>query len=165
VPLPAGSVVCLFTDGLFEARRGGAMLGRKRVAEMLEELGPDAAAPELVDRVENEADRMRDDVAVCIIRVEGDASVSETVRVEELEVQAGEIHGSRVRRFLEAAGVDPDEIGSAMTAATRLAAADGSAVLRVRLARNRSGVDVLPARATETGAPVSALGFKRSVAR
>jgi hypothetical protein len=164
VPLPAGSVVCLFTDGLFEARRGAAILGRKRVAEMLEELGPDVTARELVESVERAADQIRDDVAVCIIRVDGDASVSATVRVEELEVAAGEIHGSRVRRFLETAGVEPGEIGSAMETASRRATADGTVVLRVRLARDRSGVDVLPARAAETGAPVAALSARRVAA-
>jgi hypothetical protein len=164
VPLPAGSIVCLFTDGLFEARRGPVMLGRKRVAEMLQELGPHATATQLVDLVERDTDRLRDDVAVCIVSVDGDASVSATVRVEELEVRAAEIDGSRVRRFLEAAGVDPGEIGSAMQAARRLAVADGSVVLRVRLARDRSGVDVLPAGMAQSGAPVAALGLKRSTA-
>jgi hypothetical protein len=33
----------------------------------------------------------------------------------------------------------------------------------VRLARNRSGVDVLPVSKTETGAPVAALSARRAV--
>jgi hypothetical protein len=165
VPLPAGTVVCLFTDGLFEARRGNAIIGRKRVAELLSQLGPDATARDLVDRVDRDADAIHDDVAVCLIRVEGDASASETVRVEELEVRAHEIHGSRVRRFLETAGVEQSEIGSVMNAAQRRAAADGSAILRIRLARDRSGVDVLPARPSTGGARVAALSTRRAAER
>src|SRR3954471_8166400 len=162
LPLPAGSTVYLFTDGLFEARRGTAILGRKRVAELLAELGPDGTARDLVDRVERDSDAIRDDVAVCIMHVDGDTSATGTVRVEELEVQAGEIDGSRVRRFLEGAGVDPAEMGSVMAAARKRAATDGSVLLRVRLARDRSGVDVLPARADGAAAPVAALSARRA---
>jgi serine phosphatase RsbU (regulator of sigma subunit) len=165
IPLPAGSTVCLFTDGLFEARLGAAMIGRKRVAEILDELEPGAKAEDLVERVAHDTEALHDDVAVCIIRVDGDATTSGMVRVEELEVQATEIDGSRVRRFLEAAGVEPSRLGSIMATARRRAAADGSVVLRVRLARDRSGVDVLPARPEGAAAPVAALSAKRAIER
>jgi serine phosphatase RsbU (regulator of sigma subunit) len=161
VPLPAGSVVCLFTDGLFEARRDNAILGRKRVAEMVADLGPDATARDLIDRVERHADTIHDDVAVCLIRVDGDATASATVRVEEIEVLASELDGTRVQRFLEAAGIEPSEVGRVFARARRRAAADGSAILRVRLADDRSGVDVLPAQASAGGAPVAALSARR----
>jgi hypothetical protein len=82
--------------------------------------------------------------------------------VEELEVGSGEIDGSRVRRFLEAAGVEASEIGAVMQAARRRVAADGSVLIRVRLARDRSGVDVLPARSDRAAAPVAALSSKRA---
>ena len=40
VPLVPGSVACLFTDGLIEARTADGVLGRERLTELLDELGP-----------------------------------------------------------------------------------------------------------------------------
>jgi serine phosphatase RsbU (regulator of sigma subunit) len=165
VPLPAGSTVCFYTDGLFEARRAGAILGRKRVAEMLAELGPEASAADLVERVARDADTIHDDVAVCIIRVDEGAAAAATVRVEELEVQPGEVPRRRVARFLQAAGVDTAEIEGVMQKARQRALADGPVLLRVRLADHRSGVDVLPVRRDESGAPVAVLAAKRAAER
>ena len=44
VPLVSGSVAALFTDGLMEARTEEGILGRERLAELLDELGDDASA-------------------------------------------------------------------------------------------------------------------------
>ena len=44
MPLAPGSVACLFTDGLTEARTERGILGRPRLGDILEELGPDAEA-------------------------------------------------------------------------------------------------------------------------
>jgi hypothetical protein len=164
VPLAAGSAVYLFTDGLFEARIGVATLGRRRLAQIINDLGPDATAPDLIQRVECEADVVRDDVAVCVLRVEGEQGAAGTVRVEELEVDRKELDGTRVRRFLTACGVAPAEVDSVIQAARGRAANDGSVVLRVRLARDRSGVDVLPAQQAEGGAQVAALTSMRVTA-
>jgi serine phosphatase RsbU (regulator of sigma subunit) len=165
LPLPPGSAVCFFTDGLFEARRNGAIFGRRRLETTVHELGPDASADELIDRVISESDTMRDDVAVCMIRVDHDAAASGTVRVEELEVDASEVDGPRVRRFLEASGVAAAEIDDVLRTARRRTAVDGSVLLRVRLARDRSGVDVLPTSSVATGAAVATLAPVRAIER
>jgi hypothetical protein len=144
VPLPGGSTVVLFTDGLFEARKGGVTLGRARLTRMVNDLEPEATASELIRRVEHETDSIHDDVAVCIVRVHGDAVTPGRVRVEELEVAAGELDAPRVRRFLTACGVTPAQTEAVLKDARNRAGADGSVLLRVRLARDRSGVDVLP---------------------
>src|SRR5439155_9444099 len=89
-------------------------------------------------RVVHDAERIRDDIAVCVIRVERGAAGASTVRVEELEVDATEVDGLRVRRFLTACGVEPGEIDGVLKSARGRAAKDGSAVLRVRLAADRS---------------------------
>jgi serine phosphatase RsbU (regulator of sigma subunit) len=64
--LDGGSTVCLFTDGLIEARRDGALLGRDALVELLNEGHPDG--PELLDRVVARADEVSDDLAVCVLR-------------------------------------------------------------------------------------------------
>lgn len=64
--LDPGSTVCLFTDGLIEARRDGALLGRETLAALLDEGRPDG--PELLDRVVEHADEVSDDLAVCLLR-------------------------------------------------------------------------------------------------
>jgi hypothetical protein len=104
-------------------------------------------------------------VAVCVLRVEGDATASETVRVEELEVRAAEIASPRVRRFLAACGVAPEEIDSVLQAARGRAGGDRSIVLRVRLARDRSGVDILPASQAGVPAAVASLDPARVAER
>jgi hypothetical protein len=63
--LAPGSTVCLFTDGLIEARRDGALLGRDTLVELLDDGRPDG--PELLDRVVERADEVSDDLAVCVL--------------------------------------------------------------------------------------------------
>ncbi len=55
VPLVPGSVACLFTDGLMEARTEEGILGRERLAELLDELGDDASARRLIESVAAES--------------------------------------------------------------------------------------------------------------
>ena len=159
IPLPAGSMVCLYTDGLFEARKGGRTLGRARLTRIVGELGPDETASDLVRHVEQESDLIRDDVAVCIVRVDSSAEAAGHVRVEELEVAPGDIDALYVRRFLSACGVAPAEIEHVLADARSF---DVPVLLRVRLARDRSGVDVLAADASEQPAEVSQLSPRRA---
>jgi stage II sporulation SpoE-like protein len=60
-----GATVCFFTDGLVEARRGGAPLGAERVERMLADTPDDAEA--LIAAVAAEADELNDDLAVCLL--------------------------------------------------------------------------------------------------
>ena len=50
VPLVPGSVACLFTDGLIEARTADGILGRERLSELLDEIGEDATARRLIEQ-------------------------------------------------------------------------------------------------------------------
>jgi serine phosphatase RsbU (regulator of sigma subunit) len=69
--LAAGERVCLFTDGLVEARRGGVVLGRGPLRALVEE-GLDAAA--IVERIESVADECGDDLAAVVVsRAQGGA--------------------------------------------------------------------------------------------
>jgi hypothetical protein len=162
IPLPAGSTVCLYTDGLFEARKGGRTLGRPRLTRIVGELGPDETAADLVQRVEQESDLIRDDVAVCIVRVDESATAAGHVRVEELEVAPADLDALYVRRFLSACGVATTEIENVLGTAHERAASGESVLLRVRLARDRSGVDVLAADGSEQPAEVARLSPRRA---
>src|SRR4051812_12432387 len=64
--LHPASTVCLSTDGLIEARRAGALVGREALVELLDRGDPDGA--ELLDRVVEHADEVSDDLAVCVLR-------------------------------------------------------------------------------------------------
>jgi len=64
VPLEPGSLVCLHTDGLTEARtEEGGLMGRGRICDLLDRLGRDATAPQLLDAVAGDAARTEDDMA------------------------------------------------------------------------------------------------------
>jgi Stage II sporulation protein E (SpoIIE) len=60
-----GATVCFFTDGLVEARRNGVQIGPERVERMLADAPEDAEA--LIAAVAAEADKLNDDVAVCVL--------------------------------------------------------------------------------------------------
>jgi hypothetical protein len=153
VALPPGSSVCFFTDGLIEARVGRGMFGRERLEFALDELAPDARAADVVDLVARATQRLRDDVAVCLIRTGPDATPA-TVRVEELEITWSDLQTDRLRRFFDACDVKPADAAAAITSAASHVGGLGSVLLRVRLANHRPGVDVVPVGSATTGADV-----------
>ncbi|MEX2194033.1 MAG: PP2C family protein-serine/threonine phosphatase [Thermoleophilaceae bacterium] len=142
VGLPHGSIACFFTDGMTDARVGGDLLGRERLAELLAELGPEVTAPELLDGVAALAERTPDDMAACILHAHGHGGG--TLRVEELEVSRADLAGDSVPRFLRECGIPTSEMPQLFRDATDMAREAGTAVLRVRLGDWRPGVDVLP---------------------
>ena len=111
---------------------------------MVKELDTGATAQDVINRVARGSDHLPDDVAVCLVRAEPDAAAG-TLRVEEIEVTPADLDSARLRRFLEECGFDAGDIDGVVSAATPQVRAHGSAVLRVRLADDRSGVDMLPA--------------------
>ena len=62
--LAPGERVCLFTDGLTEARRHGQQLGRAHLRSLVEE---GLTAQGLVERVQADADECTDDLAAVVI--------------------------------------------------------------------------------------------------
>ena len=74
VELRAGDVLCLFTDGLIEARRGRDLFGEGRVATVLREHrteAPDAIATALQDAARDFRGReLSDDLAVLVVKVD-----------------------------------------------------------------------------------------------
>ena len=138
ISLPRGAVACLYTDGLPEARAAGRMLGDERLAELVEELGPEEGAEELVRRIAAEADVVPDDLAVCLVRPLR-PSAAPWVRVEELEVGPGEADAAG--RFLDACGLTRDESAAALGQIAATLAHGERALLRVDLTGSRRTVE------------------------
>jgi serine phosphatase RsbU (regulator of sigma subunit) len=133
VSLPGRSHVCFHTDGVTDARVGVERFGEERLARALAELGPPATASALLGRVAEEADARPDDMAACLLRVEGCADAP-TVLVEELELDRDEAASDRTERFLLACGVGRDEIPDLMLSAHAAAARAGTVLLELRFA-------------------------------
>lgn len=143
VPLPPGSVVCLYTDGLPEARTRDGILGRARVAEILDELGRDATADALIDRVAQEARLVTDDMATVVLSPTAGVT-SGGFREERLEVDLAEVLDGLADEFLEACDVKATERSAAAAEAERVATAHSAAVLQVRFGTHGPIVGVLP---------------------
>jgi len=143
VPFPEGARACFFTDGVTEARVQDELLGRDRLGRMLDELGPDAGAQELLESVQRQAPAVHDDMAACIVAATSGALVPE-LRTEELEVDPRQIGAGQAEQFLNACGVSPVETEAIMAEAGEIASEAGAALLRVE-------IDGVEARATATG--------------
>ena len=142
VPLVPGSVACLFTDGLMEARTEEGILGRERLAELLDELGEQASARGLIDRVALEARALSDDIAAVVVSPTAGVTAG-LFRTEQLELSARELEGPTAARFLAACGLPEDEAADAERDARMLADRFGGVVLHVVFG-NRLRVEVLP---------------------
>jgi Stage II sporulation protein E (SpoIIE) len=142
VPLVSGSVAAMFTDGLLEARTDGGLLGRDRLSELLDEMGEDATARGLVESVNKASRVMSDDVAAVVIQPTS-AATAGLFRTEQLELTSRELDGEIAHRFLEACGVAPANIESALYDARMISERFGGAILHVVFG-NRLRVEVLP---------------------
>ena len=133
VSIPGGARVCFHTDGVTEARIGAELFGAQRLLGALSELGPQADASELLERIAAETDTRPDDMAACLLRIEGGVAPP-VVLSEELELDSEEADGERVRQLLNACGLGREEVeelvGSARVAADRA----GTVSLELRLA-------------------------------
>ena len=130
VPLRPGSVACLFTDGLLEARVGDGLFGRERLTAMVAELDPDEQADALLEFVIAAADEVPDDMAVFLIRPVSGVEVL-APRVETVELDADDLDRGLAKRFLAACEVPADEAANLLDEARATAAGAGAAVIQV----------------------------------
>jgi hypothetical protein len=142
VPLVPGAVACLFTDGLMDARVGGGVLGRGRLEELLRDLGDDATARELIERVSQESRVLSDDIAAVVVSPTNGVPGAQ-FRTEQLELSARELEGPIAHRFLESCGISPAETVAVVAKARALAGATGAVILNV-VYSDGPRVDVLP---------------------
>ena len=133
VSVPGRSQVCFHTDGVTEARVGGELFGAERLARTLGELGPQAPASALLDRVAAATDARPDDMAACLLCVEGGAAAP-AVLVEELELDQDGAASDRTEQFLLACGVERREVAEIMRSAHVAAGRAGAVLLELRLA-------------------------------
>ena len=131
IAVPGCAQICFFTDGVTEARVAGELYGAERLAAALAELGPQASADELLDHVSREADQRPDDMAACLLHVEGSEEPPYAL-VEELELTREQGASARTERFLRACGVAPAQAEQLMRSARLATERSGSAVLALR---------------------------------
>ncbi len=131
VSVPGGAQICFHTDGVTEARVGSDLFGTERLLETLAELGPSATAPALLEHVAECADERPDDMAACLLHIEG-SEQAPTVLVEELELDRDEATSARTERFLLACGLTRGEVAEALRTAAIAAGRAGTIVLEVR---------------------------------
>lgn len=142
LPLTPGVVACLYTDGLIEARTDDGLLGRERLTRILAELGRDATAGAVIERVAEEARSVADDMAVCLLSPTATVT-SGGFRTEQLELSAEEAAGPLPGRFLEECGVGDDARDDAERELREVAERYDGAVLHTTFGSRRT-VEVLP---------------------
>jgi hypothetical protein len=130
VSIPGRTVACFYTDGVTEARIGSDLFGAPRLAQALADLGAEADAAALLDRVAELTDRRPDDMAACLLSVEGGPEAP-VIKTEELELDEHELRRTRPRRFLAAAGVSDADAEAILADARAVVAGHGSALLQV----------------------------------
>jgi serine phosphatase RsbU (regulator of sigma subunit) len=157
VSIPGNAQICFYTDGVTEARVGSELFGAERLADTLAELGPHTSAQAVLARVAERADARPDDMAACLLSVEGDQGTPE-VLVEELELDRDEVADDRTERFLLACGVERHEVAEVLRSACAGAGRAGTVVLELRRADGppqitvrREQVAYLHARRAEVG--------------
>ncbi len=131
VSLPGSSQVCMHTDGLTEARVGSELYGVERLAHALAELGPNPTAPALLERVSKQTTSRPDDMAACLLCVEGDTRAPVVV-LEEAEFDCKEAASEQTEEFLLACGVERDRVGELMRSARSIAGSAGTVLMELR---------------------------------
>jgi serine phosphatase RsbU (regulator of sigma subunit) len=152
VSVPGEALACFYTDGVIEARIGPELFGGRRLQQALAGLGPNASAPEVLETVAGLTDRHPDDMAACLLRIEGD-ELAPSVEVEELELDARDLARGRAERFLLAGGMQPHEVGDVLRSLAGEVARHGGVVLELHLADGPPWVALRPQNVAQLHAP------------
>lgn len=132
VALGPGSAACFFTDGLTDVVVRDGRLGLHGLHDEIEALGPDVTAEALLERVVALSDRQPDDMAALVLAPLTVPAAAESLRIDELEVDAAALTGNRVGRFLHSCGAGEAATVAALEEARLVCARVGGAVIAVR---------------------------------
>ena len=131
LPMPEGASVMIYSDGLLEARIEGIPVGPERLAAWLDELGPDATAKAILDRVVTQADRVPDDLAAVLVHAAPGANAP-AARIEQLKLDVLDMDGPDLDGFLRGAGVGEADRLIAGRRVSELLARTSGVVVEVR---------------------------------
>lgn len=132
LPMPEGVSVMIYSDGLLEARMDGVPLGPEPLAAWLAELGPEATAKALLDRVVTRADRVPDDLAAILLHASPGATAP-AARLEQLKLDVLDMDGPDLDGFLTAAGVSEVDRLIAGRRVSELLATTSGVIVEVRM--------------------------------
>jgi serine phosphatase RsbU (regulator of sigma subunit) len=133
VSVPGRAQICFHTDGVTEARVGSELFGTERLIQTLVELGSQTTASAILDSVVEHADARPDDMAACLLQIEG-GEEPPSVLTEELELDGEEVTSTRTERLLLACGVEHGELGEVIRSARAATARGGTFVLEMHRA-------------------------------
>ncbi len=139
ISIPGRARVCFHTDGVTEARVGSELFGSARLADTLAELEPQESAASLLERVARRADARPDDMAACVLSIEGEDDAP-TLLVEELELDREDAASVRTERFLRACGVQRGDVADVVHSARVAAGRARTVVLQVRRGEGQAEV-------------------------
>jgi hypothetical protein len=131
LPVHEGMIVCLYTDGLAEARTQRGILGRSRLGDIVLEMAPAVTAQALLERIVSEARLVTDDMATLVLSPGGPARPG-AARVEQLELEAEELRDGLGEQFLAACGLSLEATAEAVAECRRALPRHGRALLEVR---------------------------------
>jgi serine phosphatase RsbU (regulator of sigma subunit) len=143
VSIPGGALACFYTDGVIEARTHGELFGVGRLERVVSRLGEDPTASSLLDRVAEQSDDRPDDMAACLLSVEGQPAAP-AVQLEELEIDGREAGRDRAERFLLAGGVEPNETQAIVSSIRSAVARHGRIVVELHLSDEAPEVVLRP---------------------
>jgi hypothetical protein len=118
----------------------GRLVGAAGVERVVDSIGPEVTAAQVIDGVAAVALRIPDDSAACVIAAEGGSAIVRS-RVERLELSRAELRGPMLRRFLDACAVSPHAVRVAEQTAREHAREAGAAIIDVRMGE-RTEVEV-----------------------
>jgi hypothetical protein len=130
VSVPGRAQICFYTDGVTEARIDSELFGSERLLDTIAAVGAAATAATILDSVAEQADARPDDMAACLLRVEGEDGAPR-VLVEELELDREEIASERTEDFLLACGLEHHEVAEVIGSARSAAGRAGTVVLEL----------------------------------
>ncbi|MCW2971221.1 MAG: hypothetical protein JWO23_2348 [Solirubrobacterales bacterium] len=143
VSVPGEALACFYTDGVIEARVGPELFGAPRLERTIADLGPEADAATVLDRVAERSDRHPDDMAACVLHIDGE-QIAPQVELEELELDRRDVERGRAERFLRAGGVQADELAEILRSVRTAVGRHGGVVVELHLGDGRPEVVLRP---------------------